>query len=198
MAMNKVKINSDVELKDRLVAINRVTKVTKGGRTFTFAAIVVVGDGNGIIGWGLGKAGEVTAAISKGVEAAKKNIKEKTAKLARKKNITLVLQNLDNALELIKANPDIPKSVIINQALNGALSVISESTNNDLHKFQENLQQLSMICELVEKLNIPDYSPDTKYRDEILKKYDEIINYNEKLLANAAKSSEIITLTDEI
>ena len=46
MAMNKVKINSDVELKDRLVAINRVTKVTKGGRTFTFAAIVVVGDGN--------------------------------------------------------------------------------------------------------------------------------------------------------
>ena len=72
--MNKVRINSDVELKDRLVAINRVTKVTKGGRTFTFAAIVVVGDGNGIIGWGLGKAGEVTAAIAKGVEAAKKNL----------------------------------------------------------------------------------------------------------------------------
>ena len=72
--MNKVKVNSDVELKDRLVAINRVTKVTKGGRTFTFAAIVVVGDGNGVIGWGLGKAGEVTAAIAKGVEAAKKNL----------------------------------------------------------------------------------------------------------------------------
>ena len=72
--MNRVKINSDIELKDRLVAINRVTKVTKGGRTFTFAAIVVVGDGNGIIGWGLGKAGEVTAAIAKGVEAAKKNL----------------------------------------------------------------------------------------------------------------------------
>ncbi len=72
--MNKVRINSDVELKDRLVAINRVTKVTKGGRTFTFAAIVVVGDGNGVIGWGLGKAGEVTAAIAKGVEAAKKNL----------------------------------------------------------------------------------------------------------------------------
>ena len=72
--MNRVKINSDVELKDRLVAINRVAKVTKGGRTFTFAAIVVVGDGNGVIGYGLGKAGEVTAAISKGVEAAKKNL----------------------------------------------------------------------------------------------------------------------------
>ena len=74
MAMNKVKITSDLELKDRLVAINRVTKVTKGGRTFTFSAIVVVGNENGIIGWGLGKAGEVTAAISKGVESAKKNL----------------------------------------------------------------------------------------------------------------------------
>jgi small subunit ribosomal protein S5 len=74
MALNRVKINSDVELKDRLVAINRVTKVTKGGRTFTFAAIVVVGDGKGVIGYGLGKAGEVTAAISKGTEAAKKNL----------------------------------------------------------------------------------------------------------------------------
>ena len=57
MAYNRVKTTSDIDLKDRLVAINRVTKVTKGGRTFTFSAIVVVGDGNGIIGWGLGKAG---------------------------------------------------------------------------------------------------------------------------------------------
>ena len=72
--MNRVRVNSDAELKDRLVAINRVTKVTKGGRTFTFAAIVVVGDGNGVIGYGLGKAGEVTAAIAKGMESAKKNL----------------------------------------------------------------------------------------------------------------------------
>jgi len=72
--MNRVKVTNDVELKDRLVAINRVTKVTKGGRTFSFAAIVVVGDGNGIIGIGLGKASEVTAAIAKGVEAAKKDL----------------------------------------------------------------------------------------------------------------------------
>ena len=71
---NRVKITNDIELKDRLVAINRVTKVTKGGRTFTFSAIVVVGNEDGIIGWGLGKAGEVTAAIAKGVEAAKKNL----------------------------------------------------------------------------------------------------------------------------
>ena len=72
--MIRVKNANVDELKDRLVAINRVTKVTKGGRTFTFAAIVVVGDGNGIIGYGLGKAGEVQAAIAKGVEAAKKNL----------------------------------------------------------------------------------------------------------------------------
>ena len=71
---NRVKITNDIELKDRLVAINRVTKVTKGGRTFSFSAIVVVGNEEGIIGWGLGKAGEVTAAIAKGVEAAKKNL----------------------------------------------------------------------------------------------------------------------------
>jgi small subunit ribosomal protein S5 len=71
---NKVKSTNDLELKDRLVAINRVTKVTKGGRTFSFAAIVVLGNEDGIIGWGLGKAGEVAAAVSKGVEAAKKNL----------------------------------------------------------------------------------------------------------------------------
>jgi len=72
--VKKVKNTADLDLKDRLVAINRVTKVTKGGRTFSFSAIVVVGDENGIVGWGLGKASEVTTAISKGVDAAKKNL----------------------------------------------------------------------------------------------------------------------------
>ena len=72
--MNRVKTTNDLELQERLVAVNRVMKVTKGGRTFTFAAIVVVGNGNGIVGWGLGKAGEVTAAISKATESAKKNL----------------------------------------------------------------------------------------------------------------------------
>ncbi|MDR3309257.1 MAG: 30S ribosomal protein S5 [Tannerella sp.] len=71
---NRVKSTNDLVLEDKLVAVNRVTKVTKGGRTFTFAAIVVVGDGKGVIGWGLGKAGEVTTAVEKGVEAAKKNL----------------------------------------------------------------------------------------------------------------------------
>lgn len=71
---NRVKSTNDIELKDRLVAINRVTKVTKAGRTFSFSAIVVVGNEAGIVGWGLGKASEVTTAIAKGVEAAKKNL----------------------------------------------------------------------------------------------------------------------------
>ena len=71
---NRVKTTNDIELKDRLVAVNRVTKVTKGGRTLTFAAIVVGGNEDGIVGWGLGKASEETAAIAKGTEAAKKNL----------------------------------------------------------------------------------------------------------------------------
>lgn len=65
---------SDLELKDKLVSIQRVTKVTKGGRTFSFSAVVVVGNENGVVGYGLGKASEVTSAIAKGVEDAKKNL----------------------------------------------------------------------------------------------------------------------------
>jgi small subunit ribosomal protein S5 len=72
-SIRKVK-TSDLELKDRLVGIQRVTKVTKGGRTFSFSAIVVVGNEDGIVGYGLGKANEVTTAIAKGVEDAKKNL----------------------------------------------------------------------------------------------------------------------------
>ncbi len=71
--IRKVK-TSDLELKDRVVSIQRVTKVTKGGRTFSFSAIVVVGNEGGIVGYGLGKANEVTTAISKGIEDAKKNL----------------------------------------------------------------------------------------------------------------------------
>ena len=65
---------TDLDLKDRLVSIQRVTKVTKGGRTFSFSAVVVVGNEDGIVGFGLGKANEVTTAIAKGVEDAKKNL----------------------------------------------------------------------------------------------------------------------------
>jgi len=66
--------SAEIELKDRLVSINRVTKVTKGGRHFSFAAIVVVGNEKGVVGFGLGKANEVTDAISKGIDDAKKNL----------------------------------------------------------------------------------------------------------------------------
>ena len=63
-----------LDLKDRLVGVQRVTKVTKGGRNFGFSAIVVVGDENGVVGHGLGKSKEVSEAISKAVEDAKKNL----------------------------------------------------------------------------------------------------------------------------
>lgn len=71
---DKIRTADGVELQDKMVALNRVAKVTKGGRTFSFAAIVVVGDGNGRVGQGLGKAREVSLAIAKAMEDAKKNL----------------------------------------------------------------------------------------------------------------------------
>ncbi|MEI2709715.1 MAG: 30S ribosomal protein S5 [Chitinophagaceae bacterium] len=71
---NKIKAGGDIELKEKVVAINRVVKTTKGGRTFSFSALVVVGNSNGIVGQGLGKAKEVQEAITKGIEDAKKNL----------------------------------------------------------------------------------------------------------------------------
>lgn len=71
--MAKMKV-SELDLKDKLVHVGRTAKVVKGGRRFNFSAIVVVGDGNGHVGYGLGKAGEVVDAVQKATEAAKKNV----------------------------------------------------------------------------------------------------------------------------
>jgi small subunit ribosomal protein S5 len=71
--IEKIDVGS-LELKDQVVSINRVTKVVKGGKNLSFSALVVVGDGNGHVGYGMGKAREVSSAIKKGVEAAKKNV----------------------------------------------------------------------------------------------------------------------------
>ena len=113
---------SDLELKDRLVSIQRVTKVTKGGRTFSFSAIVVVGNENGVVGYGLGKASEVTSAIAKGVEDAKKNL----VKIPVLKGTIPHKQEARYSGSLVMIRPAAPGTGVI---AGGAMRAVLESVN---------------------------------------------------------------------
>ena len=91
----RVKIPADIELKDKLVGVQRVVKVTKGGRAFGFSAIVVVGDENSIVGIGLGKSKDVSTAIAKAIDSAKKNL----VKSSRSTKVLYLMSNLQNLEE---------------------------------------------------------------------------------------------------
>ena len=100
---------STMELQEKVVAINRVSKTVKGGRVMKFSALVVVGDGNGTVGFGLGKAAEVPEAIRKGLEDAKKNLH----KIAGIKDIRTKCQRTNNPCNVVTAT------------MNGLLSLMS-------------------------------------------------------------------------
>lgn len=112
--------STDLELKDRLVTVKRVTKVTKGGRHFSFAALVVVGNENGIVGIGLGKAKEVSEAIRKAIEEAKKNL----VKIAILKNTIPHEQEGKYGASKVLIKPAAPGTGVI---AGGAMRAVLES-----------------------------------------------------------------------
>ena len=140
--MKKVR-TSDLELKDRLVSIQRVTKVTKGGRTFSFSAIVVVGNENGVVGYGLGKASEVTSAIAKGVEDAKKNL----VKIPVINGTIPHKQEMRFGGSLVMVRPAAPGTGII---AGGAMRAVLESVGvkNVLAKSNLVKATIAALCEL--------------------------------------------------
>lgn len=95
---------SQLDIKDNVVSINRVTKVVKGGKNLSFSALVVVGDGHGVVGFGIGKAKEVPSAIKKGIEAAKKNLIR--VPLAGSSIPHAVVGNFGSGSVLLKPAPD--------------------------------------------------------------------------------------------
>src|SRR5437870_6388908 len=95
---------SQLDIKDTVVSINRVTKVVKGGKNLSFSALVVVGDGHGVVGFGIGKAKEVPSAIKKGIEAAKKNLIR--VPLQRTTIPHRVIGNFGSGSVLLKPAPD--------------------------------------------------------------------------------------------
>ena len=148
--MNNVDANA-IELKDHTVAINRVTKVVKGGRTFTFAALVVVGDENGNVGVGLGKAKEIPEAVRKGREDAKK----KMVFFERNENDSLyheVIGNFGAAKVLMRPAPEGtgviaggPMRAVLEKA--GVRNVVAKSigSNNKHNVVKATLEGLKLM-----------------------------------------------------
>jgi small subunit ribosomal protein S5 len=95
---------SQLDLKDNVVQISRVTKVVKGGKNLSFSALVVVGDGHGVVGFGIGKAKEVPSAIKKGIEAAKKNLRK--VNVLETTILHMVLGRFGSGLVLLKPAPE--------------------------------------------------------------------------------------------
>ncbi len=163
--MAQKRINADdLELEERVVQINRVSKVVKGGRRFSFSTVVVVGDGKGHVGVGMGKAGEVPEAIRKGVEAAKKNV------------IRIPLQNTtiphdietefsSARVRLIPASPG--TGVIAGRGVRpvieaaGIKDILSKSygSNNPVNVVKAAFQALSELTSLEEQARMRNMSP---------------------------------------
>jgi small subunit ribosomal protein S5 len=159
------RINSaDLELEERVVQINRVSKVVKGGRRFSFSTVVVVGDGKGHVGVGMGKAGEVPEAIRKGVEAAKKNV------IRVSMTNTTIPHEIETSfsaakVRLIPASPG--TGVIAGRGVRpvveaaGIKDLLSKSygSNNPVNVVKATFQALSQLTSLEEQARFRDMTP---------------------------------------
>jgi small subunit ribosomal protein S5 len=174
------RVNSDdLELEERIVQINRVSKVVKGGRRFSFSTVVVVGDGKGHVGVGMGKAGEVPEAIRKGVEAAKKNVIR----------VPLVNTTIPHDIETafsasrVRLMPASPGTGVI--AGRGVRPVIeaagikdiltkSYGSNNPVNVVKAAFQALSELTSLEEQARIRGMSPHELHQRRVRREVQEI------------------------